>query len=193
MYITGGARGASPLNQRVEGRLESLLEIAQVVHQVGPTSANDDFARLSAVKSELPAHLAARYCPVEFVGAELADIYAMTDIVIARAGAGTVSELGYLGLPSVLIPLPGTWGDEQRKNARVLSSVGAAVVLEQADTDSDRLFAEVERLLSDSETRRVMGSAARGTSRPDAAANLANELLKLATGTANRERPRSLR
>jgi UDP-N-acetylglucosamine--N-acetylmuramyl-(pentapeptide) pyrophosphoryl-undecaprenol N-acetylglucosamine transferase len=180
IYVTGGARGASPLNQRIEGALPRLLERAQVIHQVGPASANHDFARLTAYRNSLDPVLAVRYVVVEFVGKELADIYAMSDLVVGRAGAGTVSELGYVGLPSILIPLPGTWGDEQRKNARILGNAGAAVVLEQSETTSESLGNEIIALAGDPERRQAMAQAARGTSRPDAASRLVDELLRLA-------------
>ncbi len=179
LYITGGALGASPLNQRVESVLEDLLEHVQIVHQVGPASANDDFARLSEKRSRLPNRLANRYLVVEFVRDELPDVYAMADLVVARSGAGTVSELGYLGLPSVLIPLPGTWGDEQRKNARILSNVEAAIVIEQTDATPQRLRQEILELIANPARRAAMSGAARTTSRSDAAARLVDELLKL--------------
>ncbi len=180
VYVTGGARGASPLNERIEAILEDLLEQAQIVHQVGPASANTDFDRLNRKHSTLPRHLAKRYKVVEFVRDELPDVYAMTGLVVARSGAGTVSELGYLGLPSILMPLPGTWGDEQRKNARILSEVEAAVVIEQADAMSVRFRDEILGLVANPDRRYTMAAAARTTSRPDAAARLVDELLKLA-------------
>jgi len=179
LYVTGGARGASPLNTRVEPILTDLLQCVQIVHQVGPASANDDFARLSAVKASLSENIAGRYVVTEFVREELPDVYAMTDVVLARSGAGTVSELGYLGLPSILVPLPGTWGDEQRKNAKILANVDAAVVIEQSEATPQRLRQEIEALIGNGDRRERMAEAARSTSRPDAAARLVDELLAL--------------
>lgn len=180
VYVTGGALGASPLNDRVAVALPRLLEIAQVVHQAGPTTANDDVEKLSTLRASLPARLQSRYKVVDFIREEQPDVFAMTSLVVARAGAGTVSELGYLGLPSVLVPLPGTWGDEQRKNAKILGGIGAAVVLEQSETDGDRLFEEIAALIVDPERRTAMATAAKSTSRPNAAARLVDELLALA-------------
>ncbi len=179
IYITGGALGASPLNERIEVVLKELLERAQIVHQAGPASANPDVQRLLRKKADLPSRLGDRYHVVEFVRDELPDVYAMADLVIARSGAGTVSELGYLGLPSILMPLPGTWGDEQRKNARILGDVGAAIVIDQADATPDRMRQDIVALLDDPARWQTMATAARGTSRPGAASNLVDELLKL--------------
>lgn len=180
IYVTGGALGASPLNERIEAILEQLLERAQVFHQVGPATANPDFERLNRKKSTMAPELAARYHIVDFVRAELPDVYAMAHLVVARSGAGTVSELGYLGLPAILMPLPGTWGDEQRKNARILGNVGAAIVIDQLDATPERMRQEILALIDDSDHRATMSAAARSTSRPDAAARLVDELLKLA-------------
>jgi UDP-N-acetylglucosamine--N-acetylmuramyl-(pentapeptide) pyrophosphoryl-undecaprenol N-acetylglucosamine transferase len=179
VYVTGGALGASPLNERVAVALPELLTIAQVVHQAGPTSANKDVDRLNALRDALPDHLKPRYKVVDFIREEQADVFAMADLVVARSGAGTVSELGFLGKPSILMPLPGTWGDEQRKNARILSGVGGALALEQSETDGDALFKAIAELVTSPQRLSDMSAAAASTSRPDAASRLVDELLAL--------------
>jgi UDP-N-acetylglucosamine--N-acetylmuramyl-(pentapeptide) pyrophosphoryl-undecaprenol N-acetylglucosamine transferase len=184
LYVTGGALGATPLNERLEPILPDLLTFTQIFHQAGPKSArNNDVERLEKLRSTWDPDMQARYKVVEFVGPELADIYAIADAVIARAGAGTVSELAFAGLPSILIPLPGTWGDEQTKNAQVLAVAGAAIVIPQPDATPERLLNEMTALLRDEERRRTMGEAAQSIAQPHAAAKIVDELLKL----ANRE------
>lgn len=180
VFVTGGARGASAINERIEKLLPGILDKTQIVHQAGPAVANDDAARLSRLRESWPAATQQRYVVREFLGSEIADLYAITDLVIGRAGAGTVAELAFLGKPSILIPLPGTWGDEQRKNAAVLVRNDAAIVLEQSDTDAGKLGAVIEEILDDPMRRNHMGANAAKVSRPDAAARLADELLMLA-------------
>jgi UDP-N-acetylglucosamine--N-acetylmuramyl-(pentapeptide) pyrophosphoryl-undecaprenol N-acetylglucosamine transferase len=180
VYVTGGARGATPVNERLEPVLSRLLANMQIVHQVGPSSANGDAAKLRTLRRSWSNDLQQRYIVEEFIGPEIADLYAITDLVIGRAGAGTITELSYLGLPSILVPLPGTWGDEQRKNARVLASIGASLTLEQEDATPDRFASEIEQLIADPARRQLMSDAARTASRPDAASRLVDELLKLA-------------
>ena len=180
ILVTGGARGASPLNQRIEALLPGLLDIAQIVHQAGPASANGDLKRLLSLKESFPTELTDRYVVRDFITSELADLYAMTDLVIGRAGAGTISELAYLGLPSILIPLPGTWGDEQRKNARVLEAVGGAVYLEQSDATPERLDTTIRDLIQAPDRLREMSTRSKSIARPDASARLVDELLALA-------------
>lgn len=179
VYVTGGARGASPLNDRIAAMLPDLLQKVQIVHQAGPASSNNDVAKLMAMRNSWSENLQSRYAVVEFVGAELADIYAMTDIVVARSGAGTVSELANAGLPSILIPLPGTWGDEQTKNGDVLARIGGAIVIAQPQATPERLRQELDSLLDDETRRSAMATAAKSIAQPDAAARIVDELLYL--------------
>jgi UDP-N-acetylglucosamine--N-acetylmuramyl-(pentapeptide) pyrophosphoryl-undecaprenol N-acetylglucosamine transferase len=180
IYVTGGARGASPINQRIAALLPRILDRVQIVHQTGPLSANPDAASLTRRRDSLPDAVRHRYKVVEFVGDELADVYAAADLVIGRAGAGTIAELAFVGLPAILIPLPGARGDEQTVNARVLGDAGAAIVIKQPSATPERLQTEILALLDDPERRERMAEAARTLARPDAAARLADELLALA-------------
>jgi UDP-N-acetylglucosamine--N-acetylmuramyl-(pentapeptide) pyrophosphoryl-undecaprenol N-acetylglucosamine transferase len=180
VYVTGGARGASPINQRIAALLPGILDRVQIVHQTGPHSANPDAGNLTRRRDSLPDTVRHRYTVVEFVGDELPDVYAAADLVVGRAGAGTIAELSYVGLPAILVPLPGARGDEQGVNARVLGDAGAAIVIEQLDATPQRLQTEILALVDDPERRAQMADAARTVARPDAAARLADELLSLA-------------
>jgi len=184
IYVTGGARGASPINQRIAGLLVELLEHAQVVHQTGPASANADAHAMQRLQEALPDRLQCRYRIFEFVRDELPDLYAATDLVIGRSGAGTIAELAFVGLPAILIPLPGTGGDEQVFNARVLGDIDAAIVLPQSEATPERLRAEIGSLLADATKRARMSEAARTVANPDAASRLADALLALAARRA---------
>lgn len=179
LFVTGGARGASAINERIEAMLPGILEMTQIIHQTGPADANPDFARLSALRDSLPENLKHRYQVRDMIRGEMADIYAAADLVIGRAGAGTVAELTYTGTPAILIPLGGTWGDEQRKNAALLANANAALVLEQGDTPAEVLRAHIEELMRDRARLSDMAANAKSLARGDAAANVADELLKL--------------
>ena len=180
LFVTGGARGASAINERIEAMLPAILEVTQIIHQTGPADANPDYARLSALRDSLPEHLRARYQVRDMIRGEMADIYAAAHLVIGRAGAGTVAELTYTGTPAILIPLGGTWGDEQRKNAALLGSAGAALVLEQNETPATALKQHIFELMTDPPRLAEMAANAKALGRGDAAANVADELLKLA-------------
>lgn len=181
VYVTGGARGASPINQRVAELIPEIFDHTQILHQTGPASANDDAGTLRARHAALPDHLQPRYAIVDFVRDELPDVYAAADIVIGRAGAGTVAELALVGLPAILIPLPGAGGDEQMLNARILGDREAAIVVSQSEATPERLREELLALLRDDRQRQQMADAARSVAMPDAAIRLAELLVSVAT------------
>jgi len=180
LFVTGGARGSSPLNERIEAILDDLLEHLQILHQTGATTDNPDFERLSARRQALPAETRDRYRVVERIRDEMADVYAMSDLMLARAGAGTVAEIAYLGKTAILIPLPGSGGNEQLRNAEALSSIDGAVVIDQQDASPTRLREVILDLAANPERRGQIGANAARAGRPDAAARIADQLLALA-------------
>jgi UDP-N-acetylglucosamine--N-acetylmuramyl-(pentapeptide) pyrophosphoryl-undecaprenol N-acetylglucosamine transferase len=179
VYVTGGAQGSHRINRAVGAALADLLAGAQLVHQCG-ANPHDDAGWLAGEAARLPAALQARYRVVPFVTDALPDLYAGAALVIGRAGAGTVTELCAVGLPSVLVPLPGARGDEQTANARVLAEAGAAVLLPEGELDPARLAALVGALLGDDGRRKHMAERARALARPEAAGRLVDLVLALA-------------
>ncbi len=169
VYVTGGAQGAHRINRVVGDALASLTEQAQLIHQCGENPATGDRRWLEDRRAALPPALARRYTVVPYIGAELAGIYAAAALVVARAGAGTVNECCQLGVPALYVPLPGTRGDEQTENARIVERVGGAVVLPQSMLTTERLVREIRALLADPAGLKQMGEHARTLAVPDAA------------------------
>jgi UDP-N-acetylglucosamine--N-acetylmuramyl-(pentapeptide) pyrophosphoryl-undecaprenol N-acetylglucosamine transferase len=189
LYVTGGVRGASPVNKRIGALLPELLTSCQVLHQAGPADANDDAADMTRRQAAWPESLRRRYRVVEFVRDELPDVLAAASLVLGRAGAGTVAELAVLAKPAVLIPLPGAGGDEQTRNGRLLADAGGAILLPEREASPARLGHELRSLLADPDRLRSMGDAARTLGRPDAAVRLVDELIDLARGTSSGSAP----
>jgi UDP-N-acetylglucosamine--N-acetylmuramyl-(pentapeptide) pyrophosphoryl-undecaprenol N-acetylglucosamine transferase len=178
IYVTGGAQGAQALNQTVAQILPQLLMRIEIIHQCGPNEGNGDFERLRAQHATLPQSIQRRYLPVERVGDELAHIYAATTLVVGRSGAGTVAELAALGLPAILVPLPGA--DEQRRNAEVLANAGAARIIPQDDLTPQRLHDEIFELVDTPCRLSTMRNAAADLQSGQPAEQLVDELLTLA-------------
>jgi UDP-N-acetylglucosamine--N-acetylmuramyl-(pentapeptide) pyrophosphoryl-undecaprenol N-acetylglucosamine transferase len=107
----------------------------------------------------------------------VAQAIADADLVVARAGAGTIAEIAAIGRASLLVPFPHAADDHQARNAEALARAGAAVCVLQAQ--GDLLAIEVGRLLSDDAARCAMADRARARGRPDAAAHVAKDLLAL--------------
>ncbi len=179
VYVTGGAQGAHRINRAVGEALPALLEHAQIVHQCGDNPATGDLAWLRERRAALPPALAARYVVTPFVGGELADLFAAACLVIGRAGAGTVNECCQLGVAALYVPLPGTSGDEQTANARLVADAGGAELLPQASLTPSVLAEQVRALLTAPDRLKVMGERATTLAVPDAAERIADLLERL--------------
>jgi UDP-N-acetylglucosamine--N-acetylmuramyl-(pentapeptide) pyrophosphoryl-undecaprenol N-acetylglucosamine transferase len=181
VYVTGGSLGARQINELTAEILPGLLRRANVCHQAGGQLVD----AASAAAETLPAEVRHRYLVRGFIGGELADLLALADVVVARSGGGTISELTALGKPSVLIPLIPTGGNEQVRNAAHLAERGAARVLIGEDATPARLAEELGSLLADPAGRDEMSARARGMGRPNAAATLTNEVLGLCAASVS--------
>ena len=184
VYITGGSLGARVLNRAVEECLPDLLRSARVIHQCGAQESEQDkdFDRLVRARLVLPPELQHRYALTPFVKDELKDVFALADLVVGRAGAGTVAELCALGKAALYVPLVPTGGDEQTKNARMAQSVGAAHVLAQEECNGKRLLRAVQALLSDKSGLKKMEDAAKTLAKPNAGREIARAVVELARG-----------
>jgi UDP-N-acetylglucosamine--N-acetylmuramyl-(pentapeptide) pyrophosphoryl-undecaprenol N-acetylglucosamine transferase len=107
------------------------------------------------------------------------DALLAADLVVARSG-GSIFELALAGAPSILSPSPNVTADHQTLNARWLADAGAAVIVPDAELTPDRLAAETAALLADPAALAAMSAAALALARPDAAADIAAEVLAAA-------------
>jgi UDP-N-acetylglucosamine--N-acetylmuramyl-(pentapeptide) pyrophosphoryl-undecaprenol N-acetylglucosamine transferase len=180
VYVTGGAQGSHAINMAVREALPRLLECCGVLHQCGegPDGSGEDLRALQEAREALPPEKRARYQVQAYVGEEIGDVYALSSLVVGRAGAGTVNELAVLGRPSVLVPLPGA--AEQEANARSLEGEGGAVVLMQEALTPDSLVEIVCGMVADHDRLERMRSGAAKLARPGAADAIVDELMALA-------------
>lgn len=191
----GGSLGARTINRGLAGALPTLLSEPDVVvlHGTGRYSGADyDPAADTAaavVRAGLSVERRDRYRPQEFLD-PIGDYYAAADLVVCRAGAGTLAEVQGLGLPAIVIPKRGLPGDHQTANARSLEQSGAArVVLEHPvdDPHGGRIDAiepaELARLVlelrADPDARRTMGERVRALHVAGAADRIAEEVARL--------------
>ena len=173
LLVMGGSRGARGINQALSRVLEQVLELAQVVHVSGEL----DWPWVTERREALPAALKARYHAFPYVH-EMGLALAAADLAVYRAGASTLGELPFFGLPAVLVPYPHAWR-YQRVNAEWLAGRGAAVWLDD-ERLADELLPTVRRLMSDRAALVEMSERMQALARPDAAARLTGELLALA-------------
>ena len=105
--------------------------------------------------------------------------YAAADLVVARAGAMTVSELCAWGKPSVLVPLPTAAADHQTFNARALANAGASVLLLESEFTPDTFQKTVVPLVHDDTRLGALARSARGRGHPNAARTIMSKVLEL--------------
>lgn len=176
LLVIGGSQGARGLNEAVT---EALPELAKqrvgLIHLTGPTEHHqvaETYAKIPA-EAGLKAHVAP-FCH------DMAAAYAASDLVVARSGASTLTELTWFGLPSLLVPYPFAADDHQTLNARVLTEAGAARVIQQADLTRAVLLDFVTGHGRGSDAWQTMAAAARALAVPDAANRIADRIEQLA-------------
>jgi len=168
VLVFGGSLGARSLNlAAVEAFTGTAFHVLHVCgHRDHPWLA----------ERELPAGYDLR----EYLDlADFAAALAAADLVVARAG-GSVFEIAAHGLPAILVPYPHASGDHQSANARWMSQAGAAITIPDSELTGPRLAREVAALLADHRRLAAMMSASRSLARPDAASEVARELLQAA-------------
>ena len=170
LLVLGGSQGALRINQAVAEALPQLLARpdVSVTHQTGARH----LAMMETARASLPESQRGRYHPFAFTE-DLATALRASDLVLARAGASTLSETSAVGVPMILVP--GDFaGGHQRLNARPFEKAGAAVVIANQECDGPRLLRELVAILDDPERyhRMVLAMAQQG--RPDAADDVAD-------------------
>lgn len=175
LLVVGGSQGARimadivpPAIERLEPALWRRLSLVQQVRE-------EDMPRVRAVydKLKIEAELAPFFT-------DLPARFAATHLVVSRSGAGTVAELGAIGRPSILVPLPGAIDQDQHANAGVLEKAGGAIRIPQAEFTPDRLASEISALAADPARLAAMATGARTVGRLDASERLADLLMKVA-------------
>lgn len=178
--VFGGSLGARSINRAAVGLYDRWRDRSDVAlrHVTGPRDFDECARALDGIRRP-GDRLDHTMVPYED---HMELLLGRAALAVCRAGAGAVAELTAVGVPSVLVPLPGSPGDHQGRNAAALADAGAAVVLPDADCDPERLDAVAGGLVSDPGARQRMAEAARALGHPDAAARLADLVEEVAGG-----------
>ncbi|MGD9895620.1 MAG: undecaprenyldiphospho-muramoylpentapeptide beta-N-acetylglucosaminyltransferase [Candidatus Methylacidiphilaceae bacterium] len=170
LLVLGGSQGAQALNRLLREAAPALSQAPsrlQILHLSGPA---DREACAAAYRShQIPA-------VVESFSHRMDLFYSLADVAVARAGAATLSEVAFYGLPSILVPFPFAADDHQRVNAKAFVAAGAGLAYDQASITGEMLAAKLVEILSDEKKRQEMGRSAEGLARPDAARSVAEEV-----------------
>ena len=171
VLVYGGSGGALKLNEATVaafGERETPFSVVQI-------AGRRDYPQM---KTENPRHRIVEYEP------RIWTALAAAEVVVSRAGAGSLFDLAAVGRAAVLVPFPHAAGDHQMKNARHFTGEGAAELLPDEEVTATSLGERVESLLADGPRRAELESRIRGLATERAAAEIADRLLQAAGASA---------
>jgi UDP-N-acetylglucosamine--N-acetylmuramyl-(pentapeptide) pyrophosphoryl-undecaprenol N-acetylglucosamine transferase len=174
VFITGGSRGSQTINTFVLNALEKLLKDYIVIHQTGYL----DYKKIKKLRESLPDDLKERYEVYSVLDPlDIDGVYRRADIVVARAGANTVAEIIATKRPSVLIPIPWSYENEQVKNAEFAEKFGLVTILNQETLSGSALYDAIKDV---EEGWKNIVKSVRGKKSPDI--NASKKLVNLLEG-----------
>jgi UDP-N-acetylglucosamine--N-acetylmuramyl-(pentapeptide) pyrophosphoryl-undecaprenol N-acetylglucosamine transferase len=159
ILVTGGSQGAKRLNELCAEAAARLPAQMQVLHIAGAL----DFQRVSEITAGREGYAVFGFCD------QMPSAYALADLVVARSGASSLTEIAIAGQPSILVPYPHAADDHQTRNAEVFATAGAAKLVQERDLDAEKLAALATSILQDLPTYKQMAKAACTLAVPDAA------------------------
>ena len=173
LLVFGGSQGARAINSAIIDALNfapSIWKNLDIIHQTG----TEDHHRVQT--AYVSAGVQAQVVPFLF---DMPRTLRSADLVVARAGAGTLAELAVCGKAAILIPFPHATHQHQEKNAREVEAEGAAVVIPQDELDGRRLTQEIEALVKNPERLRTMAENSLARRKVDSTKIVVRECLHL--------------
>lgn len=179
ILVLGGSQGAQAINETLIEALPRLIEKYQILHQTGKELYDITRGTADIILEGNP--LKERYHAFPFLNVIAMRMSAgVSNLIISRAGSGSIFEIAAWGKPSILIPIPTAVSHDQEKNAFAYARTGAALVVEQANLTPNLLVSEIERLMELPTEMAEMAQKAAAFARPDAAQKIAREILDVA-------------
>lgn len=171
LLVIGGSLGARTINHSIAFNLDELIrKDVQVIWQTGKyyyKQAKEDLNQYSKHNVQV----------YEFIN-KMDLAYSAADVIISRAGAGTISELCIVGKPIILVPSPNVAEDHQTKNAMALVNKKAAIMVKDSEA-KEKLVNELFKLMADDNTWVEMGMHLHKLAKPEADEHIVDEVFKL--------------
>jgi UDP-N-acetylglucosamine--N-acetylmuramyl-(pentapeptide) pyrophosphoryl-undecaprenol N-acetylglucosamine transferase len=168
ILITGGSRGALPINRAVIDSLDRMVPRKNqlfIVHQTGERDYNA--VRVAYARREFRAEV------VPFID-NMAERFAQADVIVCRSGAITVAEVAAAGRAAIFIPFGAATDAHQTRNAEAMQKAGAARLLPQTELTPERLTTEMFSLLDQPRRITEIEQCARKLARPNAVEDIVN-------------------
>ena len=175
LLILGGSQGANKINNMILAILPEILSNFEIIHQVGAKNIKQVKAETRVVASK---ELETFYHPIGLLNEiELRDAFSVCDLIVSRAGAGSIFEIAAVNKPSILIPLSISAQNHQVKNAYTYAKDGAALVLEEPNLTPHFFLEKVKRLFAHPAELEKMSQKAKEFSKPDSAKIIAGYIM----------------
>ncbi|MBI4692212.1 MAG: undecaprenyldiphospho-muramoylpentapeptide beta-N-acetylglucosaminyltransferase [Candidatus Terrybacteria bacterium] len=175
----GGSQGSKKINDNFLDILPEIVKKYQVIHQCGENNLKETQARSSILLEK--SSFKSRYHIFPYLDlSALRMAYGAVDLVVSRAGAGSIFEIAASGLASILIPLANSAQDHQKENAYSYAAITKATdVIEEHNLSPHILQSEIEILLEDKNRLKEMAENAKKFAQPEAAQKIAREIINL--------------
>ena len=180
ILVLGGSQGSERINELLLSSITGILQDFEVIHQCGENNYDAVNKEVKAVISD--EGLKERYHPYPFLDEKtLRSAYACADLIVSRAGSGSIFEIAVNGRACIFIPLPEAAQNHQVKNAYQYSSRGTSIVLEEENLSSHFFQGKINELFSPIDQIRNMEKNARNFSKPRAGYIIASYLKEYLT------------
>lgn len=177
VLVFGGSQGAQKINEAIIGILENKMnKDYQIIWATGPKQFDIIKEKLASKNIDINNIENAKILPYIY---NMEEIMNVSNIIVARSGAMTITEISNLGKPSILIPLPNVSQDHQLYNAKVLENVGAAKIILNNELNKNNLENEIEKIIKDPQLMHKMEEKAFSKSVTDVQEKIYEEIKKI--------------
>ncbi len=177
VLIFGGSQGAQKINNAIlEIINKKMNKNYQIIWATGPKQYDIIKENLQDKNISINNIENTKIVPYIY---NMEEIMNISNLIVARSGAMTITEISNLGKPSILIPLPNVSGNHQLYNAKVLEKIGAAKIMSNDELSGEKLNVQIEKIVLDKDTEIQMSNNALKVSTHDVEDKIYNEILKL--------------
>ena len=179
ILVLGGSQGSQKINDMVLAILPEILANFELIHQTGYKNFKEVEAEAKVI---ITKELEKYYHPFPFLKEiELKQAYQVAELVVSRAGSGSIFEIAAVGKPAILIPLDNAAQNHQVKNAYAYAESGACLVMEEVNLTPHFFLEKIKFLFSRPEELQKMAQKAREFSQPDSAKTIAEYIVNYLT------------
>ena len=158
VLIFGGSQGAQKINEAIMGIIKNKLNKEyQIIWATGPKQYDIIKEKLEDANININYIENTKIVPYIY---NMEEIMNVSDLIVSRSGAMTISEIANLAKPSILVPLPNVSGDHQMYNAKVLANKNAAIIIKNDDLNTVDLNTKIKEIVLDKNKKEQMGKNA---------------------------------